>query len=241
MLSHSERDGIVVNKLSRNYDPFIRPSSADAEATLELKRILLQNSRDVLRTYLFRFREMKGYASIGEDAQKIFECVDLVLLTLILEMSKDEGKQVLYDLIHSGIDCFEEAEKLLIEKERYYVLSILYQSRGMIEKVLETWGKMIDGTWPDEEFKNGEDRMRDYLIKCRDGELVFKFAMWLTRRNPEAGVQVEINLIELIVGSCWRCKEARSHFHTGGDHCNITRRKSSWSKTLSRTSHIRTK
>lgn len=83
--------------------------------------------------------------------------------------------------------------------------------------------------------------MRDYLIKCRDGELVFKFAMWLTRRNPEAGVQVEINLMELIVGSCWRCKEEKSHFHTGGDHCKITRRESSWSKTLSRTSHIRTK
>lgn len=155
MLSHSERDGIVVNKLSRNYDPFIRPSSADAEATLELKRILVQNSRDVLRTYLFRFREKKGYASIGEDAQKIFECVDLVLLTLILEMSKHDGRQELYDLIDSGIDCFEEAEKLLIEKERYYVLSRLYQSRGMTEKVLETWGKMIDGTWLDEDFKNG--------------------------------------------------------------------------------------
>ena len=222
LLSHGERDGIVVNKLSRNYDPFIRPSSADAEATLELKRILLQNSRDVLQTYLFRFREKKGYASIGEDAQKIFEWVDLVLLTLILEMSKDEGRQRLYDLIDSGVDCFEQAEKLLIEKERYYVLSRLYQSRGMTEKVLETWGKMIDGTWPDEEFKNGEDRMRDYLMKCRDADLVFKFAMWLTRRNPEAGVQVEMNPIELIEGSCGRCKEEKSHFHLGGDHYNIT-------------------
>jgi hypothetical protein len=60
----------------------------------------------------------------------------------------------------------------------------------MAEKVLDTWAKMIDGTWPDEDFRNGEDRMRDYLVKCRDADLVFKFAMWLTERNPEAGVQV---------------------------------------------------
>jgi vacuolar protein sorting-associated protein 3 len=180
----------VVNKLSRNYDPFIRPSSADAEATLELKKVLLQNSREVLRKYLFRYREKKGYASIGEDAKKIFEWVDLVLLQLVLEMPKEEGRQILYDIIDSGVDCFEEAEKVLMGKERYYVLSRLYQSRGMVVNVLETWAKMIDGTWPDDEFRKGEERMRDYLIKCRDAELVLKFGLWLTRRNPEAGVQV---------------------------------------------------
>jgi len=188
--SCKQSDGIVVNKLSRNYDPFISPSSANAEATLELKRILLLNSQQVLRKYLFRYREKKGYASIGDDASKIFEWVDLVLLKLVLEMGKEEGKQMLYELIDSGVDCFEQAENVLIENRRYYVLSRLYQSGGMTEKVLETWGKMIDGTWPDEEFKNGEERMRDYLIKIRDADLVFKFAMWLTRRNPEAGVQV---------------------------------------------------
>lgn len=181
---------IVVNKLSRNYDPFIRPSSADAEATLELKKVLLQNSREVLRKYLFRYREKKGYASIGEDAKKIFEWVDLVLLQLVLEMPKDEGRQMLYDIIDSGVDCFAEAENLLREKERYYVLSRLYQSRGMVENVLETWAKMIDGTWPDDEFRKGEERMREYLIKCRDADLVLKYGLWLTRRNPEIGVQV---------------------------------------------------
>src|SRR5208282_1379104 len=74
--SCKQSDGIVVNKLSRNYDPFISPSSANAEATLELKRILLLNSQQVLRKYLFRHREKKGYASIGDDASKIFEWVD---------------------------------------------------------------------------------------------------------------------------------------------------------------------
>lgn len=117
--------------------------------------------------------------------------MDLVLLKLILEMGRAEGKQGLYELIDSGVDCFDEAEGLLIEMGRYYVLSRLYQSRGITEKVLETWGEMIDGRWADEEFRNGEERMRDYLMKCKDAELVFKFAMWLARRNPEMGVQVK--------------------------------------------------
>lgn len=185
----SKHDALVVNKLARNYDPFIKPSSANAPATLELKRVLLQNGKDVLRGYLFRFREKKGYASIG-DSREIFKWVDLVLLHLVLEMPKEEGRQALYDLIDSGVDCVDEAEKLLIENARYYVLSRFYQGQGMTEKVLETWRKMIDGSWPDEDFKNGEERMRDYLIKLRDADLVFRFGMWLTRRNPEAGVQV---------------------------------------------------
>jgi len=181
---------IVANQLARNYDPFIKPSSADATATLELKRVLLENSRDVLREYLFRFREKKGYASVGEDAQTIFEWVDLVLLQLVLELDKEIGRQRLYDLVDSGVDCFNEARRLLVEKRRYYVLSRMFQQRGMVREVLETWTKMIDGTWPDEEFKMGEERMRDYLIKLKDADLVFKYGMWLTKVNPEAGVQV---------------------------------------------------
>jgi hypothetical protein len=116
--------------------------------------------------------------------------VDFALLQLVLELPKDEGRQMLYDLIDGGVDCFSKAEGALRDSGRYYVLSRLYQRRGMAEKVLDTWAKMIDGTWPDEDFRNGEDRMRDYLVKCRDADLVFKFAMWLTERNPEAGVQV---------------------------------------------------
>ena len=152
--------------------------------------MLLENSQDVLREYLFRFREKKGYASVGEDAQTIFQWVDLVLLQLVLELDRETGRQRLYDLVDSGVDCFDDAKRLLVEKERYYVLSRMFQQRGMVREVLETWTKMIDGTWLDEEFKGGEERMRDYLIKLRDADLVFKYGMWLTKRNPEAGVQV---------------------------------------------------
>ena len=182
--------GTVVNQLARNYDPYIKPSSADAPATIELKRVLLENAQDVLREYLFRFREKKGYASVGEDAKAIFEWVDLVLLQLVLELGREEGRQRLYDLVDSGVDCFDEAKGMLISRERYFVLSRMFQQRGMVRDVLETWAKMIDGTWPDDEFKNGEVRMRDYLIKLKDVDLVFKYGMWLTKRNPEAGVQV---------------------------------------------------
>jgi len=78
----------------------------------------------------------------------------------------------------------------LREGGRYYVLSRLYQSRGLAERVLETWARMIEGEWMDQEFVGGEERMRDYLLKCRDAELVLRFAMWLVSRNPEFGVQV---------------------------------------------------
>ena len=125
-------------------------------------------------------------------------------------MPKEEGKAMLYDFIDAGVDCFPEAEKLLIEKKRYYVLSRLYQSSGMAEKVLETWAKMIDDIWPDEEFRNGEERMKEYLMKCRDAELLLRFGLWLTQRNPEAGVQVRPSCSELMSGSGQRWKEKKS-------------------------------
>jgi vacuolar protein sorting-associated protein 3 len=158
----------------------------------------------MLRKYLLQFREKKGYASIGtgEEAKKIFEIVDLTLLRLILEMPRKEGKQLLYDLIDGGVDCFDEAVKLLIEHQRYYVLSRLYQRRGVVEKVLETWMKIIDGTWPDDEFQKGEERMRDYLIKIKDADLVLRYGLWLTKRNPAAGVQVMTRNKKLNEGTC---------------------------------------
>lgn len=178
-----------------------------------------------MRNYLLRYREKKGYASIGEDAKEIFEWVDLVLLHLFLEIPREEGNQILYNLIDSGVDCFDKAEKLLIEKERYYVLSRLYQSRGITDKVLETWMKMIDGSWPDIDFKNGEERMRDYLIKCRDGDLVFRFGMWLAKRNPEAGVQVVLLFVKLIKGSGKRLQEKEPSASIRGNHRCIARGK----------------
>jgi vacuolar protein sorting-associated protein 3 len=101
-------------------------------------------------------------------------------------------------LIDSGVDCFSEAEELLIQKARYYVLSRLYQSRSMAGKVLETWTKMIDGTWSDVDFQNGEERMKDYLIKFKDTDLLFKYAMWLVKRNPAVGVEVQRREISLM-------------------------------------------
>jgi hypothetical protein len=120
----------------------------------------------------------------------------------MLAMPGETGTKALYDLVDSGVDCFEEAEEMLRERGRYYVLSRLYQQRGMTERVLETWGNMIDGTWPDEAFKHGEERMRDYLVKCRDTDVMFRYAMWLVKRNAEAGVQVRtpFSLRVLMIG-----------------------------------------
>ena len=123
---------------------------------------------------------------------------------------------------------------------RYYVLSRLYQQRGMTELVLGTWVKMIDGTWVDEEFKHGEERMRDYLIKCRDVALMFRYAMWLVRRNPEAGVQVPPKqpfFAFLFVynegGSCERFEEEDEEFDERRDYRCVTRGESRRFETVS--------
>ena len=78
---------------------------------------------------------------------------------------------------------------MLEEHQRYYVLSRLYQQRKLSQKVLETWRKMIEGIWPDDDFRNGEQRMKTYLLKLRDQNLVWEYGVWLLERNPSIGLE----------------------------------------------------
>ncbi|BFZ61163.1 hypothetical protein YB2330_002222 [Saitoella coloradoensis] len=161
----------------------------------EDERTLRLNAREMLRKYLQKFREKKGFGSVGsgDEARKAFAMVDRVLLHLLLEL--DPGLQqhrvALYDFVDSGVDDLDEAVSLLQKGKKYYALSRLYQSRKMVAQVLQTWRKMLEGEWMDDEFKDGERRMKEYLInKVWNDELWWEYAMWLVKRNPVLGVQV---------------------------------------------------
>ncbi|KAI1146885.1 hypothetical protein F4825DRAFT_175199 [Nemania diffusa] len=152
-----------------------------------------------LRRFLSTWRRKKGFGSVP-DENEVFRTVDAALLAVLLELDRHSppgqatGRSVraeLYELVDSGVDCFDRAETLIESYHRLYVLSRLYQSKKMAQEVLETWRRIIEGERNDGgEFQDGELRVREYLTKVSNQALVQEYGIWLANRNPKLGVQV---------------------------------------------------
>jgi hypothetical protein len=153
-----------------------------------------------LRKFLTAWRKRKGFGSVGNE-NEVFKSVDAALLIVLLQLDKSsplgpprKGQSIrseLYDLVDHGVDCFERAVSLLESHHRLFVLSRLYQNRKMAGEVLATWRRVIEGELDEGgELKEGEQRVREYLVKIRNSALVEEYGVWLATRNPKLGVQV---------------------------------------------------
>ncbi|KAI0472160.1 hypothetical protein GGR56DRAFT_109913 [Xylariaceae sp. FL0804] len=152
-----------------------------------------------LRRFLTAWRKKKGFGSV-QDEREVFRTVDAALLAVLLELDQHSpsglatGRSIraeLYEVVDKGVDCFQRAEILIESYHRLFVLSRLYQSRKMAQEVLSTWKRIVEGERDDgDEFKDGEQRMREYLAKISNQALVQEYAIWLANRNPKLGIQV---------------------------------------------------
>jgi hypothetical protein len=154
---------------------------------------------DFLHSYLSAWRRKKGFGSVANE-NEVFRSVDAALLIILLQLDKSSAqaspqrklvRAELYELVDHDVDCFERAIALLESHRRLYVLSRLYQSRKMAGEVLATWRRILEGeTDEGEGFREGEQKMRDYLGKIRNASLVEEYGIWLATRNPKLGVQL---------------------------------------------------
>jgi hypothetical protein len=153
-----------------------------------------------LRRFLWAWRKKKGFGSVPDESE-VLRTVDAALLTVLLELdrgspsglsrSSSTPRADLYDLVDKGLDCWDRAVSLLESYHRLFVLSRLYQSRKMAGNVLSTWRRIIEGERDDGgELQDGEQRVREYLMKISNQALVQEYGLWLANRNPRLGVQV---------------------------------------------------
>lgn len=152
-----------------------------------------------LRRFLAAWRKKKGFGSVANE-NEVFRSVDAALLRVLLQLDKSsppgppKPKSVradLHALVDYGVDCFERAVSLLESHHRLFILSRLYQSRKMAPEVLATWRRIVEGELDEGgEFRDGEQRMREYLGLIRNANLVQEYGVWLATRNPRLGVQV---------------------------------------------------
>ncbi|KAI1103055.1 hypothetical protein F4804DRAFT_353219 [Jackrogersella minutella] len=174
-------------------------SSRDFDKGHSAMSALSQPVLHFLRRFLTSWRRKKGFGSIP-DENEVFRTVDAALLAVLLELDQHsttgpaKAKSVradLYELVDTGVDCFNRAETLIESYHRLYVLSRLYQSRKMVADVLATWKRIIEGEQDNGgELTDGEQRVREYLAKISNQALVQEYGIWLANRNPKIGVQI---------------------------------------------------
>ncbi|KAI2609283.1 hypothetical protein GGR54DRAFT_383522 [Hypoxylon sp. NC1633] len=171
----------------------------DFEKGTSTMSALSQPVLQFLRRFLTAWRRKKGFGSIP-DENEVFRTVDAALLAVLLELDQHSSpgpakarsvRADLFELVDTGVDCFNRAETLLESYHRLYVLSRLYQSRKMVADVLATWKRIVEGERDDGgELADGEQRVREYLTKISNQALVQEYGLWLANRNPKLGVQV---------------------------------------------------
>lgn len=168
----------------------------------------------LLKRYLMAWRKKKGFGSVAvADEKEVFRTIDTALLRALLILDSpqyltEKGQTVvpegnvraeLYSFVDSeGVfdtEDFKRAVSVLKEFGRLYVLSILYQRRKMYRDVLNTWKRILEESQDTsignaQEFSDGEDRIRAYLLKMKDPKLVEEFGKWLAARNPRLGISV---------------------------------------------------
>ncbi|KAJ1329192.1 vacuolar protein sorting-associated protein 3 [Microdochium nivale] len=178
-------------------DALIQHSNFDKASTKSSLEGLPNTILHFLHRYLTAWRRKKGFGSIPDESE-VFRTVDAALLAVLLELDKSSAadpdhpfRAELYELVDSGVDCFDRAETLIESHHRLFVLSRLYQSRRMAGEVLESWKRIIEGE-PDDggELVEGEQRVREYLQRISNQALVQEYGVWLANRNPKLGVQV---------------------------------------------------
>lgn len=159
----------------------------------------------LLKRYLVGWRSKRGFGSVG-DEKEVFSTIDAALLRVMLMLDSPEyltekGKTVvsegnirneLYRLVES-LDNLQRAKEILESFNRLYVLSILYSANKMTREVLQTWRRMLESDTPDEEFPDGESKLRSYLSRIKDPLLVEEFGVYLASRNPQYGIQLFTN------------------------------------------------
>lgn len=169
------------------------------EADQSITRLTPQ-AMQFLRRFLGAWRKKKGFGSVPDESE-VRRTVDAALLTVLLELdqgspaglsrSSTSARTDLYDVVDKGLDCWDRAVSLLESYHRLFVLSRLYQSRKMAGNVLSTWRRIIEGERDDGgELQDGEQRVREYLMKIGNQALVQEYGLWLANRNPKLGVQV---------------------------------------------------
>ncbi|KAF7323021.1 hypothetical protein HMN09_00081900 [Mycena chlorophos] len=183
-------DDIIAANLVRNYSPYLKPNTASAPPTAELRRILGIAAVDMLEVFLKRCRKKRMVEGSGNlDASQ--PIVDTVLAKLYAQSEKTNDLYTLIQEPHAI--ALSEVEDVFKKNGQYNALCMLYQQVGDEEKLLDVWSKLAEGEWTDTDVPNPTENIFNLLSNSKNRGLIQTWALWLTKKDPERGIKLLIS------------------------------------------------
>ncbi|KAJ6547615.1 hypothetical protein B0H19DRAFT_1075416 [Mycena capillaripes] len=185
--SEASVDDIIVANLVRNYSPYLKPNTQTAPPTAELRRILGMAAVDMLELFLRKCRTRRNIEG-KRQIDPSFPVVDTVLAKIYAKAEKTKDLYALIQEPHAIV--LSEIEPVLKETGQYNALCMLYKQTGDDENLLQVWSKLVEGEWTDDDIKDPIAEILNLLNNSKNRLLTQKWGLWLTRRDPERGIQL---------------------------------------------------
>ncbi|OSD05085.1 hypothetical protein PYCCODRAFT_1362718 [Trametes coccinea BRFM310] len=181
-------DDIIAANLVRNYSPHLAPNTREAPPTVELLNILSMTARDMLESYLRKWRRKLAV----EPATPQSHAVRMVVDTVLAKLHVNTGKlPELYSMIDQpNAIVLSELEAELVKSRHINALCKLYQQRNDDAKLLEAWSRLVSGEWQDPDVQDPLSRMFDLLSDRKDRALIQHWMPWLVKSDAERALKL---------------------------------------------------
>ncbi|KAI0353913.1 hypothetical protein OH77DRAFT_1406102 [Trametes cingulata] len=181
-------DDIIAANLVRNYSPHLAPNTREAPPAVELRNILSMTARDMLESYLRKWRRKLAVETPTPQLQAVRMVVDTALAKLHVNIGKLPDLDALIEQPNAIV--LSELEPVLIKGRHFSALCKLYQQRGDDAKLLETWSRLVGGEWTDPGIQDPLSRIFDLLTDKKDRGLIQRWMPWLVKNDSERALKL---------------------------------------------------
>ncbi|KAI0667249.1 hypothetical protein C8Q78DRAFT_1071980 [Trametes maxima] len=181
-------DDIIAANLVRNYSPHLEPNTREAPPAVELRNILSMTARDMLESYLRKWRRKLAVENTTPQLQVLRMVVDTVLAKLHVNTEKLPELYALID--QPNAIALPEIETVLVGSRHFNALCKLYQQRGDDAKLLDIWSKLVEGEWKDPDIQDPLTHMFDLLNDKKDRALIQRWMPWLVKNDSERALKM---------------------------------------------------
>ncbi|KAL1948770.1 hypothetical protein VTO73DRAFT_10576 [Trametes versicolor] len=178
----------TVDDIIRNYSPHLEPNTKEAPPAVELRNLLSMTARDMLESYLRKWRRKAAVEATTQQLQVVRMVVDTVLAKLHVNTGKLPELYALIDQPNAIV--LSELETVLVESRHFNALCKLYQQRNDDAKLLETWSRLAGGEWKDPDIPDPLSLMLDLLTNKKDRALIQQWMPWLVKKDSDRALKL---------------------------------------------------
>ncbi|KAG0702044.1 hypothetical protein DFH29DRAFT_923524 [Suillus ampliporus] len=180
MPSEANIDDLITANLVRNYSPHLPPSTREAPAAQEIRKILREEAIVMIKSVLQGFK--------GQGTYKQQEVTDTALA--ILFARSGDTTSLISHLESTNSASLAAVEPILLEAGEVGALCALLRVRGDERRVMEIWKGLVEDRYSDPSVSDPLSNMFALLEskQGKDRAMLRKWGVWLTARDSERGL-----------------------------------------------------